>query len=138
MDHWARFHTQKLALPAAHPPRTQPQPAVQFRGCPLRGAGGRLTCTEALLGPAALTSDGARSSDGSSSLPELEKEAEVLPGDKSLQTQPFSLGGKALLSEPSSLQGSTAPLVSQCVTAGILPMTLLLGLSFALSTASAS
>lgn len=77
--------------------------------CALRGAGERLTCTGGLLGPAPLTSDGTRNSDGSSSLPVPEEEAEVLPGDKSLQTLPFSLGGKVLLSEPLSLQGSMCP-----------------------------
>ena len=46
------------------------------------------------------------------------EETVVLPGDKSLQSLPFSSEKKVLLSESPSLQVVCAPLTSHCVTAG--------------------
>lgn len=113
-----RFHTHRQSvLQASHTSQTQHQPGAHGM-CSHRGSGETFTFTGGVVSPA----------PSHLMVPEILTEASVtlvpkeetvvLPGDKSLQSLPFSSEKKVLLSESPSLQVVCAPLTSHCVTAG--------------------
>lgn len=120
MHHWVRFHTHtKSVLLAAHPSSTQQQPSIQWCVLSLRYWGkarlhreAHLACS---LSPLIVTPE-ILTEAAVSLVPE--EMAVALPGDKSLQTLPFTSEGTALLSEALALQSRMFPSDSQCVIVG--------------------
>lgn len=122
--------TQNIGPSGAHPSPTQGQPVAQTHVLPQRAGRAHLMGRQAW--PCALSPLVVSEADRAAVSLVPEEEAVVLPGDKSLQSLPFSWEGKGLLSEP-PCRAAHAPLIFQCGTVGFLPIILGLRLWYILS-----